>query len=86
MKNRSILRKSAIILVLTMLFLPEALFAKGAVIGYASGDCDKVTNEQLEKLTHVMAVDLYINTDGSLRPNPELIQVNSNWLTDWLTR
>ncbi len=79
--NKRILRKYAAILALVVsaiVLLPEVLSAKGAVIGYASGDCDKVTNEQLEKLTHVMAVDLYIKADGSLRPNPELIKENSN--------
>jgi len=77
MKNRSILRKCAAIAafaVSAVLFLPEVLFAQGAVIGYAwgweaedSGDLSSYpTNDQLDKLTHVMACEVYPNWDGSL--------------------
>ena len=40
MKNKCVLKKYAVALalnVLAILFLPELLFAKGAVIGYAWG-------------------------------------------------
>ena len=62
MKSKCNFRKFSAILAVSVsaiIFLPVSAFAKGAVIGYASGDCGDVTNQQLEKLTHVMAVDLY---------------------------
>ena len=70
MKNRNNFRKCAAIVVLTVsaiVYLPEVAFGKGAVIGYASGDCGPVSDEQLDRLTHVMAVDLYPDADGFLR-------------------
>jgi len=69
--NRSVLRKSAVILALTVaavLFLPETLFAKGAVIGYAPGHNNKPAPSaaQLDRLTHVMAFSLQTNSNGTL--------------------
>ena len=64
--NRRILRKSAVILafaVSAVLFLPEALLAKGAVVGYVYG-MTTVSDAQLDRLTHVMAVDLYPDANG----------------------
>ena len=81
---RKILRKYAVLLALPIaitLFLPETLFAKGAVIGYVYGKrIDETTpsaapgsfpsNAQLEKLTHVMAVDVYPDANGNLHTQP----------------
>ena len=78
--NRLFLRKYATMLafaVSIILFLPEAAVGKGAVIGYACGDqieqtldttilAGYPTNEQLNRLTHVMAVDLYPDANGYL--------------------
>ena len=61
MKNRCILRKYAAIAALAVsaiVFLPEALFAKGAVVGYAWVR-DNPTDAQLEKLTHLVALELF---------------------------
>ena len=68
MRNVRILRKSAVILafaLLAILFLPTRLFAQGAVVGYVWGKAT-VSDEQLENLTHVMVVDLYVNADECL--------------------
>ena len=84
MKKRSILRKYCVVLALVIManvFLVEALFAKGAVVGYVWGG-HSVSDDQLENLTHIMAVDLYIKTNGELFPNPDL---GSNWSNSWLT-
>ena len=67
--NRSILRKSALMLALSVsavLFLPKVLFAKGAVVGYVWGQTN-VTPEQLDRLTHVVVSDLYM--DGNCKKN-----------------
>ena len=67
MKNRCICRKYVAVLALAVsavLFLPEALFAQGAVVGYVWGKrIDETipsalvtslpTDAQLDKLTHV---------------------------------
>ena len=73
MKNRYILRKYVAILALVVsaiVFLPEALFGKGAVIGYVYGygnnSSDNVSDDQLNRLTHIMAVDLYPDANGYL--------------------
>ena len=82
--KRSILRKSALILafaVSAIVFLPEALFAKGAVIGYSWG-LHSVSDDQLNRLTHVLAVDLYVNANGTIMPNTD--DLNSNWPSVWL--
>ena len=71
MKNRSNYRKYAAIAafaISAILFLPEALFAKGAVVGYVYGSSNNnssttVTDAQLDRLTHIMAVDLYMDTN-----------------------
>jgi hypothetical protein len=63
------IKKYAAVLALAVsaaLFLPEVMFAQGAVVGYASGDCGNVTDQQLDRLTHVMAVDVYPNAQGYL--------------------
>ena len=68
MTKNSILRKYSAILALAVsaiVFLPEALFAQGAVVAYADynkwGDPNNLndfpSNEQLDELTHVMVVD-----------------------------
>ena len=72
MKNKCMIRKYAVLLALAVsaiVFLPEALLAKGAVIGYASGKSN-VTDEQLNKLTHLIIYDMYVKVDGSIIPNP----------------
>ncbi len=86
-KNRSILRKSILILafiVSAIILMPETLFAKGAVIGYAWGGNDAPSDDQLANLTHVMVVDLYIKPNGDVFPNPDLTRNNTNWLASWL--
>ncbi len=96
MKNRCMIRMYSAILALlvsAIVLLPEALFAKGAVIGYASGDGDEVTNEQLNRLTHVMAVDLYPDAQGYLYSQTiwrgpsqnEIQRWNPNQVNDWLS-
>ena len=65
-KIRCNFRKFSAILALSVaaiVFLPEVAFAKGDVVGYASGDCGDVTIEQLNRFTHVMAVDLYMDAN-----------------------
>ena len=67
-RNRSILKKSTVILafaVSAVLFLPEVAFGKGAVVGHVYG-MTNVTDAQLNHLTHVMAVDLYVKEDGNM--------------------
>ena len=76
MINRCMIRKYAAILVITVVvivFLPEAVLAKGAVIGYAKDN--KPTDAQLLNLTHVMAFSIIPNNDGSLD-----ISKVSSWL------
>ena len=78
-KNRRILRKYAFVLafaVSAIVFLPKALFAKGAVIGYVYGKTT-VSNAQLQKLTHIMVVDLYMDANGNVFPNPDFTRNNS---------
>ena len=73
MKNKNFLRKYAVLLafaVSAIVFLPEALLAKGAVIGYAWGNSD-VSDEQLDRLTHLMVYDMYVETNGDIIPNPD---------------
>jgi len=77
-RNRCNLRKYATVLALTvsaMFFLPEALFGKGAIVGYVYGKRVQElnlannalpSNDQLSHMTHVMAVSLKTNTDGTL--------------------
>ena len=68
-RNIQILGKCATIVaffVSVIVLLPEVAFGKGAVIGYASGDCGPVSDEQLDRLTHVMAVDLYPDANSFL--------------------
>ena len=78
MKNR-LIRKYATIAVMGIsvaLFLPEALLAQGAVVGYANGSetgnvtlstvTSFPTNSQLEKLTHVIARRIRCAADGNL--------------------
>jgi len=65
---KKMIKKYAVILALTVsaiLFLPAKLFAQGAVIGYAWVR-DNPTDEQLENLTHLIALEVYPNWDGSL--------------------
>jgi hypothetical protein len=62
--NRFFQRKFAAILIFAVsaiVFLPEALYAKGAVIGYATGNAYTTfpINFQLFRFTHMMASDLY---------------------------
>ena len=85
-KNIRVFRKYAATLALAVsaiVFLPEALFAKGAVIGYVWGQT-KVTDVQLDKLTHIMVSDLYMDANGNVFPNPELTKNGYNWINDWL--
>jgi hypothetical protein len=59
-----------------MIMLPEALFGEGGVVGYVCGErVDYTTpstittyssNDQLNNMTHVMAISLKINANGSL--------------------
>jgi len=83
MKYRSILSKYTAILALAVsaiLFLPVVAFGKGAIIGYVWGKT-AVTNTQLEKLTHIMVVDLYMDANGNVFPNPDF---PNNWVSAWL--
>jgi len=78
MIKNSMIRKYVIILALAVsaaLFLPKTLLAQGAVVAYANYhwvDSTQYvqtgfpTDEQLDRLTHVMLVDLYTDTDGSV--------------------
>ena len=87
MKNRSILKKYAAILafaVSAIVFLPETLHAQGAVIGYVWGG-NSVSDAQLDRLTHIMVVDLYVSTTGTLLPNPGFNMSITNWINNWLT-
>ena len=47
-------------------FLPEILIAKGTVVGYVWGKT-VVTDAQLDRLTHVVAIDVYSDANGYLR-------------------
>ena len=86
-ENRSFLKKYAATLVLTVsvvLFLPKVLFAQVAVIGYAAADGDAPpnynsfpSNDQLDRLTHVIAMDVYPDADGYLKSN-QLPSLKSN--------
>jgi|GEM_PF-1883713 len=83
-KNVRILRKYSAVLALTVsavLFLPEVLFAQGAVIGYAeyrnyAPYNAPPTAAQLDRLTHVIAFSVYPNTDGTL---------NTSTVPTWLS-
>ena len=80
-KNIRIFRKYAAIFALAIsaiMFLPVVSFAQGAVIGYACGDQilppltqQKIesypSNEQLDNLTHVIAMDMFPDANGNLR-------------------
>jgi len=59
------------IAVSAIVLMQEALFAQGAVVGYVNGRTDEipVSNDQLEKLTHAMVYNLFVNADGSITPN-----------------
>ena len=84
-RNRSSFKKYATILTLVILasvFLSAALFAKGVVIGYVWGD-NFLGNDQLERFTHVMVSDLYMDANGTVFPNPELVQNKPNWASSW---
>ena len=79
-KIRCNLRKYAALLAIVL--LPDGAFAKGAVIGYWSGDGTALNDEQLNRLTHVMAVDVYPDANGYLYSqtlwggsNPNPIQI-----------
>ena len=82
--KRKIIKKYATILTLavtTIVFLPETLLAaKGAVVGYVWGDRN-VTDDHLDRMTHIMATDMYINASNNLIPNPDL---PPNWVSSWL--
>jgi len=96
--NRRFFKFSAILALSlsAILFLPEAAVGKGDVIGYASGDAfpqpnSYPTNEQLDRLTHVMAVDLYPNAQGYLyswtiwgSSSPSPVQWNQSQRNQWL--
>ena len=102
-KNRCIFKKYAITLALAVsaiVFLPKTAFSKGAVIGYACGDqilwpptgklASYPSDAQLDRLTHVMAVDLYPDADGFLHTvhmfNRNLSTVwNGNDIDPWLS-
>ena len=62
-KNNQILRKY--VAILALVFLPNVLFAQGAVVEYLWGE-NPVLEPQLSRLTHVMAVDLYPDANGFL--------------------
>ena len=78
MIKNSLIRKCAAMLALAVtavLFLPKTLLAQGAVVAYANyhwvdstqyAQTGFPTDEQLDRLTHVMLVDLYTDTDGSV--------------------
>ena len=93
--NKRTLRKYTAILALAIsavMFLPEALFAQGAVIGYAAADGVNVPpnnwnpfppNVQLEKLTHVIAMDVYPDANGNLKSNLlPVLKPNKIWTTN----
>ena len=83
MKSNFIKRAAILALsVLATISLPEGLFAKGAVIGYVIGN-SSVTSDQLTKLTHIMAVDLYPTTVGGLH-SANLPGWNPNQKNIWL--
>ena len=82
MKKRCIIKKYSAILAITVsavLFLPEVLFAKGAVIGYVWGNT--VSDDQLNHLTHVMVSNLHTDEYGNLSNSPNW---NNNWPSNWL--
>jgi GH18 family chitinase len=69
MMNKSFLRNNAVILALAVsavLFLPQALIGKGAIVGYAFDIQGVPSAAQLDKLTHVMAFSLIPNANGTL--------------------
>ena len=88
---RSFLKKYAAIAafaISAIVYLPETLFAKGAVVGYVYG-LGTNYEAQLDHLTHVMVVDLYIDSVGNVFPNPELTDVaqtywQGSWENKWL--
>ena len=80
-RNIQILGKCATIVafvVSAIVLLPEVAFGKGAVIGYACGDqipknssepvlSSYPSNDQLDRLTHVIAMDMFPDANGNLR-------------------
>ena len=86
-KNRCTNRKCAAILALTIsvvLLLPEALFAQGVVVAYTSyrwtedtdyAQTDFPTNEQLNRLTHVIHT-LGVMRNGTLKTDAPYWDVN----------
>ena len=97
---RSILIKYSAVLafaVPAIVFLPEVAFAQGSVIGYVCGDnavqqnwSGYPSNAQLDRLTHVMAVDLYPDANGYLHTvhmfNRNINAIwNGNDIDPWLT-
>ena len=66
MKNKFNLLKYAAILafsVSSIVFLPETLIAKGAVIGYVWPEVT-TTNARLDRLTHALVFDLHPTATG----------------------
>ena len=90
MINRYIIKKGAAIFALcvsSVLFLPDALFAQGAVVGYAYGlgwigkppnypaYTDFPSTQQLNRLTHVIASDIGCQYNGTLY----IAKLPNNW-------
>jgi len=98
--NVCMIRKYAAILtfaVSAVFFLPEELFAQGAVVGYANpigltgiALNNYPSDDQLESLTHVITVDIGCNTDGTLKNGinlPNSWNGNKNqWLINLVSR
>jgi len=81
-KNRCFFRKYVAILafvLLAIVFQPGALFAQGAVVGYVSVN-DVVTDAQLNRLTHIMAYNLFVTNIGGIIPNPGFLHRRSFFL------
>ena len=81
-KQRCILKRGTAILVLTVsaiVLLPTVLFAKGDVVGYAPEYKNPPSNEQLDRLTHVIVFSVYPDASGNLLNKSAL--ENNTWLS-----
>ena len=93
-RNRCI-RNYAVLLALVVsaiAFRTELLSAQGAVVGYVNpngvNNPNYPSNEQLNRLTHIMVVDIGCNTNGTLKKG---VNLPNNWsgtngfTNSWLT-
>ena len=67
-----------------IVFLPEAAFAKGAVVGYAHGNVASTLTDtaQLDYLTHVIVGNLRPDRYGNVVISPSITK--PNWENVWL--